>query len=195
MFESVKEAADLEAAEEDECVRRVIQARAGGRVERCHGIPHHGSYNNATHSWGVAMLMYYLWPEDFARLVMACLSHDVPEAWLGDVPAPTMRYVPGLKAELGALERDVNLSLGLPAEQDLSDEDHAKLKACDRLEFYLWCREQLRFGNGFVEESMREVERYFEEVPLPERAQRFYLRLRERSVLPKQAGVVKELCE
>jgi hypothetical protein len=48
-----------------EIATAVIQSRSGGRVERCHGLPHHGTYSNASHQWGVAMLMHYLWPDDF----------------------------------------------------------------------------------------------------------------------------------
>lgn len=176
-------------------VDSLIQSRAGGRVERCHGIPHQGSYNNAAHSWGVAMLMHYLWPEDFPRLALVCLAHDVPEAWVGDVPAPTMRYVPGLKDSLARMEDRLLTSYGLPTESGLSEEDHAKLKACDRLEFYLWCREQEALGNQFASEGRREVERFFQEVPLPRRAREMFDRLLARPhVLPRQAGVIKELC-
>lgn len=173
---------------------KIIQSRAGGRVERCHSIPHQSGYSVAAHSWGVAMLMHYLWPEDFPRLALQCLSHDVPEAWVGDVPAPTMRYVPGLREALGHLEGDLNRSLGLPGEDELDPEDLAKLKACDRLEFYLWCRDQLAMGNRFAQEACCEIERYFEETPLPARAQALYEDLRNRAILPRQQGVMMEIC-
>lgn len=175
---------------------RVVQTRSGGRVERCHGIPHQGSYNNAAHSWGVAMLLHAIWPEDFGRLALNCLSHDVAEAWVGDVPAPTMRYVPGLRQQLGALEGRLCEALGLPREDAMAPEDHAKLKACDRLEFWLWCREQRLMGNSFAAEAQEELERYLIETPLPARAQLLFIALRDRanSVLPTQQGVMKELC-
>lgn len=178
-----------------EIARRVVQSRAGGAVERCHGIPHLRSYSNARHSWGVAMLMYYLWPKDFPRLAAACLGHDVPEAWVGDVPAPTCRYVPGLKDELGVLEGKINISLGLPDEHALSDEDLAKLKACDRLDFWIWCREEESVGNQFVTEARIEVERFFTEVPLPQEADALFreLKNRPRGVVPIQAAVIKDL--
>lgn len=173
----------------------VIQSRLGGKVERCHNVPHVGSYSDAAHSWGVAMLMWYLWPEDFPRLGIYCLTHDVPEGLVGDVPAPTGRYVPGLKDSLTALETKVNRSLGLPPEAELDPEDYAKLKACDRLEFWLWCQEQLLLGNQMVLDGAEEMERYFDEVPLPDRAQRLYEALRERGARPRWAGAMKELCE
>lgn len=175
-------------------LENIVAARAGGRVERAHGIYHHGSYSNAAHQWGVAMLMHALWPEDFPRLALHCLSHDVPEAWVGDVPSPTMRYVPGLKEQLGVYEREINLGLGLPAEQDLPEEDYNKLKACDRLELYLWALEQRMVGNLFVEGTIIELERFFVERPLPERAHELYLEARSSYNLPPtQAGVMKEL--
>lgn len=173
----------------------VIQSRLGGKVERCHNIPHLGSYTDASHSWGVAMLMWYLWPDDFARLAIYCLSHDVPEGLVGDVPAPTCRYVPGLKQGLTVLETKISHRLGLPAEAELNEEDMAKLKACDRLEFWLWAQEQLEMGNRMVQDGVVEMERYFEEVPLPDRAQHLYETLRERGVRPRWAGAMKELCE
>lgn len=172
----------------------IVQSRAGGRVERCHGVPHAGSYSNAAHSWGVAMLMFYLWPEDFPRLAGACLAHDVPEAWVGDVPAPTMRYLPGLRKDLGEIEDGLNASLGLPAEGELAIEDHVKLKACDRLELYLWCREQLLLGNQFVGETLKELKRFFSEVPLPEEAMKLFRQFENMELLPVQAGVMKEVC-
>jgi hypothetical protein len=190
-----------EAAEKDRggwgpIADMVIQSRSGGAVERCHGIPHQGSYSNAAHSWGVAMLMWYLWPDDFPRLAAYCLSHDVPEAWVGDSPAPVGRYVPGFKNEVGKLETRINHSLGLPAEHDLDELDFAKLKACDRLEFWLWSKEQLLRGNLYAQEGLTEIERYFDEVPLPPRGQALLDALKAReNLLPRQSGVIKELCE
>lgn len=171
----------------------LLQSRAGGKTERCHNIPHHGSYSVAAHSWGVAMLMHYIWPEDFPRLALYCLSHDVPEAWVGDIPSPTLRYTPGLGDILACTEATLNRSIGLPAEKDLNYEDLGKLKACDRLEFWLWAREQLAMGNRFAQEGKTEIERYFKETPLPKAAQELYEELRNTEVLPRQQGILKEM--
>lgn len=173
----------------------VIQSRCGGKVERSHIIPHHGSYSNATHQWGVAMLMHYLWPDDFPRLALACLTHDVPEGWFGDIPASTCRYTPGLKERLSKAEGRLNNSLLLPAEHELAPEDYAKLKCCDRLEFWLWCREQELFGNMYAQEGLKEIERIFTEVPLLPEAQELYEELRHRDLLPVFTGMVKAAFE
>jgi 5'-deoxynucleotidase YfbR-like HD superfamily hydrolase len=169
----------------------IVQSRSGGRVERCHGLPHLGTYSNATHQWGVALLMHYIWPEDFSRLALVCLTHDVPEAWVGDIPAPTCRYTPGLKESLSAAEGQINKDLLLPAEDELDPLDYAKLKCCDRLEFWLWCCEQELYGNLFAKEGKKEIERYFAEVPLLPEATSVYEELRAHDLLPRQAGVMK----
>lgn len=176
-------------------LKNIIQTRAGGKVERCHSIPHHGSYCNASHQWNVAMLVLYLFPEAFPRVVVYALTHDVPEFIFGDVPAPTMRYVPGLRDTLGKLEAEYAHSLSLPSEDLLSEEDLRKVKACDALEFWLWCKEQLLLGNRYAEEALQEVERFFEEKPLPNAAGAFFRLARNQPdedwLVPKQAGVVK----
>lgn len=169
----------------------IVQSRSGGRVERCHGLPHHGTYSNATHQWGVAMLMHYIWPDDFPRLSLVCLTHDVPEAWVGDIPAPTCRYTPGLKDTLNSVEGNINKGMLLPAEHELDPLDYAKLKCCDRLEFWMWCCEQELYGNLFAREGKKEIERYFVEVPLLHEAQVVYEELRAQDLLPVQAGVMK----
>lgn len=173
----------------------LVQARSGGRVERCHAIPHVASYNNASHSWGVALLMWYLWPEDFPRLAIHCLVHDVPESWVGDIPATTLRYVPGIRSILSDIEGRLNRNIGLPGEDELSEEDHQKLKACDRLELYMWCREQRLLGNWFAEEVLRELERFFKRTPLHGRAAELYKLMESNQLLPRQSGVMEEVCQ
>lgn len=173
----------------------IIQSRSGGKVERCHGIPHHGTYSNAAHQWGVAMLMHYLWPADFPRLALACLTHDVPEAWVGDIPAPTCRYMPGLKDGLNNIESAINQNMLLPAEHELEASDYAKLKCCDRLEFWIWSCEQELFGNLFAQEGRKEIERYFVEVPLLPEAQVLYETMKSMDLLPTQSGVIKRAFE
>lgn len=163
-------------------------------MERSHGITHVGSYSNAAHQWGVAMLMHALWPEDFPRLAIYCLSHDVPEAWVGDIPAPTKRNVPGLKETLDVYESRINRDLGLPAESELEGEDMEKLKACDRLELYLWAKEQVMLGNRFVEGVVRELDHVFEIAPLLPRAASFYAVAREfYTNPPAQDGVMRRI--
>lgn len=159
-------------------LERLVGIRTGGGVERCHGIRHTGSYSNASHSWGVAVLMLLLWPEDFARLAVYCLTHDVPEAWVGDIPAPTKRYCPSVREEVSLLENRILKQLRLPTPVNLSSLDAKKLKACDILELYLWALEQVTGGNRHASCILRELQRFIEEEPLPREAQDLYTQLR-----------------
>lgn len=173
--------------------RQIVQSRLGGKVERCHAVPHQGSYSNAAHMWGVAMLMHYLWPEDFPRLAIHCIAHDVPEGWVGDVPATVTNHCNTVREALAVMEHAICEDLGLPNEAELEPEDHAKLKACDRLELYLWCVEQLTLGNVYAAEPIKELDRLWEEHPLPSPADELWSKLRDTPAIPRQAGVVKEL--
>lgn len=183
-------------------LRRIVQTRAGGRTERCHGIPHQGSYSNASHQWGVAMLMYILWPADFPRLGPICLTHDNPEAWLGDIPATTKRYASGVREVLAPLEDRIQRSLGCPEEGALEPDDQEKFRSCDHLELYIWGLEQLLQGNMFVREMVYELENFFKERPfrfpeaseLYEELHRAHKKNELEKLLPHQARVVADLC-
>jgi 5'-deoxynucleotidase YfbR-like HD superfamily hydrolase len=139
------------------------------------------------------MLMHYLWPDDFQRLAIYCLSHDIPEAWVGDIPAPVMWASAELKGVLGKLEKKLIASVGCPSEENLSPEDLAKLKACDRLELYIWCKEQWMMGNRFVADCMLALETYFTENPLPQPAKTLYEQIIENHMMPEQQGVVQKV--
>jgi hypothetical protein len=176
-----------------ELLHRLVQTRAGSAVERCHGVRHARSYSNAMHQWGVAALLYQLWPGDFGRLGAHCLFHDTAEAWVGDIPAPTMRWVPGLRETIGKIEGGLCARYGLPREDSLNAEDHAKMKACDRLELWFWCQEELAAGNRFVWEFVVELGQYLDTAPMPEPAGSLYKFIRDKSFdayLPIQAGVM-----
>lgn len=150
---------------------RVLLSRLGGKVERCHIIPHERPYNNAAHSWGVAMLMLQLFPEDFPRLAAYCICHDVPEAWVGDVPAHTKHRAPAIAEALREMESGIFTRLQLPDENDLSAEDKQKLKACDALELYLWACDEVTLGNHHAQEILRKLHGWFrsaEHRPLPQ---------------------------
>lgn len=175
-------------------LHNIVQSRAGGAVQRCHGIRHQGSYSNAEHQWGVTALLYYLYPDDYARLSAAALFHDVAEAWVGDIPAPTLRHVPGLRPQIMALEGKVAASIGAPREDALTEEDHAKIKACDRLELLLWCKEQAAMGNSFALECEIELCKYLDTAPMPGAAAEVYTTIKQGyNVRPIQAGVMEAI--
>lgn len=153
---------------------RLIAIRTGGSTERCHGVMHQGSYSVAAHTWGVLALLYVLWPDDWARIGPAAMFHDVPEAWVGDIPAPTKRYSAAVKVACNHMEALIFARLRLPADSALPPADAAKLKACDQLELYCWAKEQVYGGNGHAACVLRELDRFFLETPLPPEADALY---------------------
>jgi hypothetical protein len=179
----------------------IVQTRAGGAVERCHGIRHQGSYSNAAHTWGVLVLLQKLYPEDFAIIAPYALYHDVPEFVFGDVPAPTMRHVPGLREQLGEYEDALNIEVGGFPEGALASMDPVRFKrfkACDRLDLWLWCMEQELAGNLFARECRLELQRYLATPgALDERAAALYDHMTMASgredFLPRQAGVAERI--
>ena len=173
---------------------RLIAMRTGGTVERCHGVLHYGSYSVAAHSWGVAVLMLLLWPDDFPRLAIHCVVHDIPEAWVGDIPATTKKFGKGIKAECDRLESAIFNRLMLPNDSHLEPEDREKLKACDKLELYLWAREQCEAGNMHADCVVCQLDDFFKEDPLPARAHQLYSEVRRMSVQHRTDGLIKELC-
>lgn len=160
-------------------LERLLAARTGGIVERCHGILHKGSYSVASHTWGMLALLYLLFENDFARLAPYAMFHDVPEAWVGDIPAPVKKYSRAVKQGAELMERAIFDRLQLPNYADLNPEDKRKLRACDSLELYLWAKEEVGGGNMHALCVVRELDRFFEEDPLPEPAAGFYVGLGE----------------
>lgn len=172
-------------------VQNILQARAGGAVQRCHTVRHLGSYSVAEHSWGVCMLLLQLYPEHFGRLAPYALVHDIPEGLLGDVPSPTKDLLGA--SNLGYLEDRILRRFDLPALNELTAEEHFILNSCDRLELYLWAREQQEFGNNYVEEVVINLEKGFDEKPLERRAQTYQVQLIQGSVVPHRVGLLKRI--
>lgn len=182
-------------------LRRLVHIRAGGQVERCHGFRHFGTYQNSQHQWGVAMMMWTLWPEDFPRLGIHCLVHDVPEQWTGDIPANFKAAAPlSLKEFETMVERRIMSDLGLPQDDELSDLDRQKIKNCDSLELYMWCVEQQwLYGVQPVSEITRQLDSFYNSsgrVQLLPEARSLYDNLRlcsMQDIRPTVAGVVERI--
>jgi hypothetical protein len=147
----------------DQLAERLLDSHAAGAVERCHGIRHHGSYPVSSHSWGVAMLIWYIWPERFLTLVVHALAHDIPELWTGDIPSPTIREL-RVDEKIAEMETAIFTRLRLPNYSTaLQGDDLAALLFCDRLEFLLWAHDQRELGNRRVERSITTVTRYLQD--------------------------------
>lgn len=96
----------------------------------CHALQRSGDTVSA-HSGRMAVLAVQLWPAD-AALIAGCLVHDLPEAYVGDVPGPVKRDNPDLYAALTAAEGRIADQYGWQCA------DMPRLSFLDRFDAYLW---------------------------------------------------------
>lgn len=166
----------------------VLNARAGGAVQRCHTVRHVGEYSNAQHQWGAAMLLWHLYdPDTASRLVWYVLAHDVPEGLVGDTPSTFKTH------EHDSFEYYINNAFRLPPVSDLSDNDKHILHSVDKLELHLWAMEQRALGNLFAQEIIDNQTPAFEAGALEEKCFHFWLSVTHVGVVPDRVGLVANL--
>lgn len=136
---------------------QVLHTRGGGAVQRAHTIRYQGSYSVAEHSWGVAMLIWHLFPEKFRDIAIFALVHDVAECLVGDVPSTAKD-----NCTQHDLEDCINGEFGLPRMDQMGAYEHWILKLCDRLDLYIWAKEQRAAGNLFADEIINNLETLFQ---------------------------------
>lgn len=140
----------------------------GGGVRRYHAHPGIAPQSVAEHSWRVAVLCAYLWP-DRPQLVTAALYHDVAEGLFGDLPAPAKRALPPAAADaLAEIETEYERYLGIERHAgSLCVEDYRRLKIADYTELCLHVYEKntederlvFRNGVGYVGKLLAKLER------------------------------------
>lgn len=133
-------------------VNKIKLLREAGSVERCHLVPHQGSYSVAAHTYGVLCLILTVWPDASPQLLRAALVHDVPERWVGDIPSQVKDTLGGA---LDEMESKVLRAVGF--DELLSDDDRMRLAYADQIELFLWCKDETRKGNDQVYEMMRSI--------------------------------------
>lgn len=127
-------------------------------VQRCHAMPTLTDAGLAKHQWGVASLALALCPEPSLSLIRACMWHDVPERWSGDIPGPARREFEELQTGENLVTWSVWHHLGHPAPEDsLSEEEKWWLRFCDMADFYLFSCHEVRMGNSFMMRMKNEV--------------------------------------
>ena len=137
--------------------------RTSSYLKRYHTLPSHEHQTIAHHSWNVAALVQFMWPDCRKDLILAALYHDVPEALTGDIPAPFKWANPDISEILERAEKQFLEKYGLGT--DLTDAEKRMLSIADTLELVLYCQEQVSMGNQIYALSMQRglahlVERY-----------------------------------
>jgi 5'-deoxynucleotidase YfbR-like HD superfamily hydrolase len=131
---------------------RIKALREGGWTDRLHAIIKNRRYSVAEHSWNVANLAAALFEKELTtNLLLACLWHDIPERWCGDIPSPAKYWLnPTLGQEAKKSEKMVAGVLNIAEPFVLQGRAKAILAYCDLLELVLWCKEELDLGNSHV---------------------------------------------
>lgn len=111
-----------------------------GRVRRFHTVPSQPHQTVAEHSWGVVMILTYIYPGATAATIRYAMVHDLGESATGDIPAHAKWRTPALVDILEKMETEELARLGLPDGSDLSHTDHAAVKAADLLDLLLFSR-------------------------------------------------------
>lgn len=138
--------------------------REAGNVERCHVIPHLGSYTVGKHSYDALSLLLVLYPHPGPSqvLIKAMLWHDVPERWTGDLPAPVKWASGELAKSLQGIENRCYKAACIPM-NELDPAERQWLDAVDKIELLLWAKEQLFLGNGNAATVIGCLARYFQD--------------------------------
>lgn len=150
----------------------------GGGVKRYHN-EQVDAQTVGHHSFGVAWLCWILMDgRPTAELLYAAIHHDLAEGIVGDVPAPTKRIIPGLKAALDKHETEVMVELGIP-EPKIDEWEKRILKFADIFEGMLFCISQRHRGNRNADGIFQNFASYARSMDPTGKAREVYLTLME----------------
>jgi 5'-deoxynucleotidase YfbR-like HD superfamily hydrolase len=126
---------------------QLLEVRRAGDIKRYHLHRTIGEQTVASHSWGVAMLVYALCEAPSANLIKAVLCHDIAERAVGDIPSPVKKLLTKeAKDSLDEMEQiyldTVGISWGY-----LTEYEKEVLNVADILEGMLYCLDQVQLGN------------------------------------------------
>lgn len=116
-----------------------------GAVLRWHTKPTIKPQDVAAHSWGVALILMKIAPDNL-KLLKAGLTHDCHELEAGDIPYPFKKNNDIVKTAYDSQETDFNLKYGI-GELVLNSQERHLLKWADMFELYLWSKRELQLGN------------------------------------------------
>lgn len=140
---------------------KLISIRKGGDVKRFHTVTMIRENTVAAHSWGVATLIFDVFPNASVELIKAALYHDVAEHVTGDVSAPTKWRYPKLAEALTLVEHETEADLGIDVWLD--QEDKLILKFCDMADLVMTCVQEYRLGNKDALDIVRRGLTYLED--------------------------------
>lgn len=132
---------------------------AGGFTKRFHTVMTLREHTVAAHSYGVACLCYLLSNCDpSVNLLMAALTHDMAEQFVGDIPSPSKRGSTALKEHLDKLEGGFLFTNGLVFELD--PKEKVILKTADIFDGMWNCIQERKLGNKGIEVAYHNFNSY-----------------------------------
>jgi hypothetical protein len=108
-------------------------------VRRWHRNPDLADTNDpiSGHSARVALLLLNYWPLSSVFAITHALTHDLGEAYAGDVPGDIKRQHPELAKELEKVEALGAKMMGIE-DPNCTAREMAQVNFCDKLDAYLW---------------------------------------------------------
>lgn len=151
---------------------RIKFLRESALVERCHTLPHHGSYSLGQHCYGMLILLLDLHPSPTVELMKAISYHDAHERLLGDIPATAFWTLsPEFRNLYDEAVEKVGERYALTC--SLTPGEIVWLQALDKLDLYLWAKEQQQSGDRRVNDMVELLERWFMGHPIPAKVVEF----------------------
>ena len=113
-----------------------------GDVVRFHNHVGVDKQKLSEHQWGVALIVQAISPDCSKALLLAALTHDAHEYYVGDIPANVKWDNPELRTVLSNIEKHWEEKNGI--HYDLHWEENLTLKLADTLEGMWYCVSQSR---------------------------------------------------
>lgn len=145
--------------------------REAARVERCHTMPHHGSYSNGLHAHDMMTLLLVLYPTASRGLLVACLLHHVPERYTGSLPEAMKRADGDFSKRLAIVELKLNRILQLNL--NLTEAERCWLRGLNMAVQFLWAKEQIAMGNQNAQALVGQLASWFSHNAIPTEMKKF----------------------
>jgi 5'-deoxynucleotidase YfbR-like HD superfamily hydrolase len=148
---------------EDELRRRILFWRHGAAVKRYHAVHTLQQQTVGAHSAGVAYFCLLVVGRPTPQLLLAALTHDLAEQYIGDVPGHTKHDIAGVGAALEQAEQRILNQYG--CKFDLTDYERDVLRFADCAEGFLTCIGERRMGNRDITEVGVKYRHFLEQFP------------------------------
>jgi len=133
---------------------------SAAKIKRYHTAIIVGEQNVGEHTYGVCQLVRHFTNDNWSKeLMCAALDHDVLEFYTGDMPHPTKKMFPDLKAALDVIEDDLREDHLMA--YSLTEEERVILRCADLLESAQFGLYQLALGNQYGRQIIGAIELAF----------------------------------